>query len=288
MKRNKKRKIIIYRALLILGISFMLYPLFSRVYYDYRGTEEVVDFGESLDQLSSQGRTEKLALGYAYNRALLSNEVRSLADPFSNEEKEEGLSHYAELVEIKDKIGILTIPKLNMKFPIYAGTNEAVLQKGVGHMEGTSLPLGGLNSHSVLTAHRGLPKNKLFTDLNLMEIGDIFILETVAGTLAYEVREVQTIEPTDIQALVIEENKDKVTLLTCTPYMINSHRLLVIGERVALSREEEKDLQDIHWFRRFLSLSREYRWPLALIVLVLIIRGTNKRKKVQGESEKKN
>lgn len=256
----------------------MIYPLISRTYYDFQASKSVGDYRENLGQLDEEERLERLKLANAYNSALLSSEQLHVVDPFDETEKKEGVKNYAAMVELKEKIGILTIPKIHTEFPVYAGTSENVLQKGVGHMEGTSLPVGGLSTHSVLTAHRGLPENKLFTDLDKMEIGDYFFVETIAGELAYQVVETKVIEPTDIDELAIEKNKDQLTLLTCTPYMINSHRLLVIGERTELPSEEQEELTNIKWYNHLLSLAREYIWVLGLLLFIFLVRNHRKRK----------
>ncbi|UJF16297.1 class C sortase [Jeotgalibaca sp. MA1X17-3] len=269
--QNKKRMPVIIIFLFLIGVLVMIYPLISRSYYDYRGNEEVNQYQEELIQLPSAEVMERLQLGYAYNNALLSNENISLGDPFNEEEKEEGVSAYGKSLEISEKIGTLTIPKIHMKFPVYAGTAEAILQKGVGHMEGTSLPIGGLSTHSVLTAHRGLPENKLFTDLDQVEIGDLFFIETIAGELAYKVIEIKVIDPTEIGALSIEKDKDLVTLLTCTPYMINSHRLLAVGERTEVPKEAQEEATDISWWDHVTSLLSEYLFIIAIALLAIIL-----------------
>lgn len=279
-KQQSKKSRIGFILIFMLGFAIMLYPLISRTYYDYRGNEEISEFQTGLTELPSAELTERLQLAYAYNNAILSGENRALGDPFSEEEKLEGVAEYARMLEVNENIGVLTIPKISMKFPVYAGTNERVLQKGVGHLEGTSLPIGGLTTHSVVTAHRGLPENKLFTDLDKMELGDLFFIETIAGELAYEVVEIKVIEPTEIEELAIEKNRDLLTLLTCTPYMVNSHRLLVVGERTEVPTEIQEELTDISWWRHLLSLLNEYKWILlVLLVLVLYHMLTGKKKK---------
>lgn len=150
-------------------------------------------------------------------------------------------------------------------------------------MEGTSLPIGGMSSHSVLTAHRGLPENKLFTDLNKMEVNDYFFIETIAGELAYRVMDVRVIEPTAIEELGIQKNKDLVTLLTCTPYMINSHRLIVVGERTKLPDEVQKELTDIGWWSHLMSLLRGYIWFILTLFVVLLFTGRKKYLKKRGD-----
>lgn len=282
-KNHKKKRIpigIIF--LFFIGVLVMIYPLISRSYYDYRGNEEVNQYQEELTKIPTAEVAERLQLGYAYNNALLSNENISLGDPFSEEEKEEGVSAYGKSLEISEKIGTLTIPKINMKFPVYAGTAETILQKGVGHMEGTSLPIGGLSTHSVLTAHRGLPENKLFTDLDKVEKDDLFFIETIAGELAYKVIEIKVIEPTEIDALSIEKDKDLVTLLTCTPYMINSHRLLVVGERTEVPKEVQEEATNISWWDHVASLLSEYILILAIILFVIVFFIVRQVRKTKG------
>lgn len=266
---GKKRKFLIV-FLFLIGFAVMLYPLISRTYYDYRGNEEVTSFEEGVTQIPSDEIQEQLQLAHAYNNSLLSGDMDPHGDPYSDEEKESGIAEYARFLEVREKLGVLTIPKINMKFPVYAGTSETVLQRGVGHLEGTSLPIGGINTNSILTAHRGLPESKLFTDLDQMELNDLFFVETAAGQLAYEVSEIKVIEPTEIEALRIDPNRDLITLLTCTPYMINSHRLLVIGERTELPVEDIGEAVSMSWWRPFWSILRDYIWLLLLILVVAL------------------
>lgn len=282
---KKKKRSKLWIIIFILGLAVLLYPLFSRIYYDYRGNEEVTSFRQGLDNVTSAEVEESLNLAYAYNSSLLSGENTHLGDPYSDEDKEAGLVEYARMLEVNEKLGVVTIPRINMEFPIYAGTNESVLQKGVGHLEGTSFPIGGLNTHSVLTAHRGLPENKLFTDLDKMEIEDLFFVETLAGELAYKVIEIKVIEPTEINELTINENQDLVTLLTCTPYMINSHRLLVVGERTEVPAEMQEELTDISWWQRLLSLLNEYKWILLVLVIIVLYYLFTRKKKKSEERE---
>lgn len=282
---KKKKRSKLWIIIFILGLAVLLYPLFSRIYYDYRGNEEVTSFRQGLDNVTSAEVEESLNLAYAYNSSLLSGENTHLGDPYSDEDKEAGLVEYARMLEVNEKLGVVTIPRINMDFPIYAGTNESVLQKGVGHLEGTSFPIGGLNTHSVLTAHRGLPENKLFTDLDKMEIEDLFFVETLAGELAYKVIEIKVIEPTEINELTINKNQDLVTLLTCTPYMINSHRLLVVGERTEVPAEMQEELTDISWWQRLLSLLNEYKWILLVLVIIVLYYLFTRKKKKSEERE---
>ncbi|MFW3480311.1 class C sortase [Aerococcus urinaeequi] len=269
-KSTKKKNPIVLILIFFIGLAIVLYPLASRVYYNYRGNEEVASFQEGIDALSQESIQEKLKLGYAYNSAILSNDMRPLGDPYSDEEKDQAIAEYARMIEVNEKMGAVHIPSIDVTLPIYAGTNEQVLQKGAGHLEGTSLPIGGLNTHSVITAHRGLPENKLFTDLDKMAIGDLFYVETIAGQLAYEVVDIQVIEPTQIETLAIQEDRDLVTLLTCTPYMVNSHRLLVTGERTEIPVATEDTIQT-PWWQQWLNITLDYKWLLLIILIIIII-----------------
>ena len=281
MTKTKKKKRVPFWIILvfIVGLGILFYPLITRIYNSYIGNDEIISFQSAVKELSDTEILEQLQTAYAYNSALLSNTTRSVSDPYSDEAKDEGVAAYADMIEVNEKLGVVNIPKLSLSLPIYAGTNESVLQKGVGHLEGTSLPIGGLNSHSVITAHRGLAENKLFTDLDKMEVGDLFYVESLAGNLAYEVIDIQVIEPTDFSALAIQEDQDLLTLLTCTPYMINSHRLLVIGERTEVPTtdvdNEDNSPAVIPRWQQLLNLLGDYIWILLAIfalVLVLIIR----------------
>ncbi|HEM6289397.1 TPA: class C sortase [Streptococcus suis] len=179
-----------------------------------------------------------------------------LVDPFSELEKE-ARAEYARMLKLEEMIGHVSIPKIDTKIPIYAGTSESILQRGAGHLEGSSLPVGGSSTHAVITAHRGLPQARLFTDLDKLKEGDMFYVTNIRDTLAYQVERIQVIEPHQVETLHIQENRDIVTLLTCTPYMINSHRLLVTGHRVEYIQEvaEEQAIQGRNDTRFVLILS---------------------------------
>ncbi|KKC17796.1 sortase [Streptococcus dysgalactiae subsp. equisimilis] len=194
-------------------------------------------------------RTEikrRLELAKAYNASLSVTSTQAtqpvLKDPYSEEQKKAGRAEYARMLEVREQIGHVMIPKINQDLPIYAGSGEDNLQRGVGHLEGTSLPIGGPSTHAVLTAHRGLPTARLFTDLDKMRRGDRF------------------------DELCLVPDKDYVTLLTCTPYMINSHRLLVRGVRVPLTSRQAKK-ESLTAVRPY----QYYRWLVYLAIAVLII-----------------
>lgn len=255
---------------LIIGFGFILYPLVSQIYYDQEANSEVQDFQESIAAIDPpELKEENVRLAEAYNEALEPN-LRWM-DPYTEEEREEGLEVYAHMLEVQEKIGVVTIPKINTVLPLYAGTRESVLQRGVGHLEGTSLPVGGINTHSVITAHRGLPDARLFTDLDQMELGDIFFIESMAGELYYEVDDIIIVEPHETDKVMIVEGEDYLTLLTCTPYMINSHRLLVRGRRISAPSEEVVEEIRQEQTKDFSYYLTTYWYYFLLIVLSLIV-----------------
>ena len=238
MKEKFKRnwKIIL---LFITGFLIASYPIISNWYYTVENNNQIVDFKEAVDEMSQAEIDERIDLARAYNETL---DPSKLADPYTDREKK-GVENYARMLEAREKIGYLDVPKINQQIPVYAGTSEDVLQKACGHLEGTSLPVGGKGTHTVLTAHRGLPTAKLFTDLNKMKKGDVFYIHNIKEVLAYKVIDVFVVEPSDFDKVLVVEGKDYCTLLTCTPYMINSHRLLVRAERTEYNPAAvEKDL----------------------------------------------
>lgn len=270
---------LLFATLIIIGVLILSYPLISALYYDYESSNETEDFSKEIASLAQKEIDERIEKAKAYNASLTPDE--SLHDFYTEDQIEEGKKTYAHMLEVKEKIGVVNIPSISQKIPIYAGTTKTILQKGVGHLENTSLPVGGENTHSVITAHRGLPSKRLFTDLPDVKIGDVFFIENIKETLAYEVHDIQVIEPTDFEALRIKDGEDYVTLLTCTPYMINSHRLIVTGHRIPYTEDLVKKNKDTPWWTKFISVYQNYLIGFALaIVLYIVYRVYQKRKKV--------
>lgn len=216
----------------ILGFSILLYPTFSNYLNQKNSTTIATDYEQEVSHISEQREEEMIERALDYNRKLIGNS--ELMDPFSEAAGEPEDEVYQNLLNIDDSgmMGYLQIPKINILLPIYHGISERVLQSGVGHLSATSLPVGGDSSHAVLSGHRGLPSAKLFTDLDKMELGDVFYIKVLHHTFAYQVDQILTVEPTDTQELSILEGKDYVTLVTCTPYAVNTHRLFVRGTRI--------------------------------------------------------
>ncbi|MDO5676944.1 MAG: class C sortase [Propionibacteriaceae bacterium] len=230
-KPKRPLRIFIAPGLLFLfGLLVALYPLITQLYYATEASEQVTNFKEGRSALAQEAIDERIDLARAYNETL---DPKRMSDPYTRRESQ-GIAEYARMLEVRELIGHVEIPKIRQDLPIYAGTSDEVLNKGVGHLEGTSLPTGGINTHSVLTAHRGLPTARLFTDLDKLELGDIFYVHNIDKVLAYEVDQIIVVEPNEFEHALVVPGQDHVTLLTCTPYMINSHRLLVRGIRVEM------------------------------------------------------
>lgn len=233
-KIKKNWKIIV---LFVIGLLIAIYPVISNYYYTVENNNQIKDFEEAVQKLPDEEVNERMDLAKAYNETL---DPSRLADPYTEREKK-GVENYARMIEVREKIGYIDIPKINQKIPVYAGTSEDVLQHACGHLEGTSLPIGGVDTHAVITAHRGLPQVKLFRELDKLEVGDEFYYTNVRETLAYQVDQILVVEPWDFEPVLVVEGKDLMTLLTCTPYMINSHRLLVRGHRVPYIEKKAKE-----------------------------------------------
>ena len=235
-KFKKNWKIIL---IFVLGLMIAIYPIISNYYYTVENNNQVKDFQEAVSEMPDKEVLKRIDLAKAYNDTL---DPSRLADPYTEREKK-GVENYARMLEVREKIGYIDVPKINQQIPVYAGTSEDVLQHACGHLEGTSLPIGGKDTHAVITAHRGLPQVKLFRDLDKMEVGDLFFFTNVKETLAYKVDQILVVEPWDFEPVLVVEGKDLMTLLTCTPYMINSHRLLVRGHRVPYVPEVKEEIE---------------------------------------------
>ncbi|HEP1479987.1 TPA: class C sortase [Streptococcus pyogenes] len=278
--RRQKRNNIIFGLIFIMGMLVMAYPLVSRLYYRIEANSQVADFDQERAKLSYKEIDQRMELARAFNDSLR-NVVEK--DPYSDEMKQKGRVEYARMLEIHERMGHIEIPAMNVDLPMYAGTNEEVLQKGAGHLEGTSLPIGGNSTHSVITAHTGLPTAKLFTDLTKLKVGDKFYIHNIKEILAYQVDRIKVVEPSDFSDLLIVPGHDYVTLLTCTPYMINTHRLLVRGHRVPYVKAVDEKLiaenKISHLYRNLF-----YASLVLIALLLLIVRRLRKKKK---EAEKR-
>jgi sortase A len=229
----RRHKTVIFLTLgFLVGICILLYPAFSDFWNSKTQSQAITNYESVLENLKPEDYTAIFDQAHAYNKALYETDY-----PLRDHTKVPG--YYDTLrVTDNDMIGYVKIDRIGVELPIYHGTSEKVLSKGVGHLEGTSLPVGGENTHSVMSAHRGLPSAKLFTDLDRVEMGDTFQIIILDQVLTYQVDLIKVIEPTDVSELQIIEGGDYCTLFTCTPYGINTHRLLVRGVRIETIAEK--------------------------------------------------
>lgn len=224
--RGRKIMIILTLGFLI-GVSLLLYPAFSDYWNSKTQTRAIVNYESVLEYLEPEDYSEIFRRAHEYNKRLAESELSPLLYP-------DRIPGYWEILHLTEygMMGYLKIDRIGVELPVYHGTSSEVLSFGVGHLEGSSLPVGGENTHSVMSAHRGLPSAKLFTDLDRVEIGDTFQIIMLDQILTYQVDQIKIIEPNVIEDLQIVEGKDYCTLFTCTPYGINTHRLLVRGIRI--------------------------------------------------------
>ena len=253
MKKKVSKFFIV--IIFLAGLSLLLYPFVANQWNNHRQKQLISSYEDNLTQMTEAGDIDyakELKKAQAYNDALVPS---ILPDSFAvADAREEEDSTYMNCLNLTGDgmMGIVEIPKIAIKLPIYHGTSDEVLQQAAGHLEGSSLPIGGESTHAVISAHRGLPSASLFTDLDQMKIGDHFLIHVLDETLAYEVDDIQVVEPEDTESLAVEPDEDLVTLLTCTPYGVNSHRLLVQGHRVSydpettIAKEETKGQVSMH------------------------------------------
>lgn len=218
--------LIIAISLLLIGVAVFSYPSISNHIAEKNQTEIIQGYIENIT--SKEDLTLEWEKAQKYNENLAGDPVH---DPFVPGSGYAIPTNYSEVLDINGIMGYIEIPKISVNLPIYHGTSEEVLSKGVGHIEATSLPIGGKSTHCVLTGHRGLPSAELFTRLDELKIGDYFYINVLDAVLTYKVNQILTVLPTELDSLQLEQDKDFVTLITCTPYGINTHRLLVRGER---------------------------------------------------------
>lgn len=282
-RKNRITGILLLVALLA-GLSLLLYPFLADYWNSMHQSRAIATYRNAVTELDNNDYEGMLEEAQAYNDALPGNPDRFLPS-------EEEHQQYENLLSISEDgiIGYVEIPSIHVSLPFYHGTDEDILQVAAGHIEGSSLPLGGEGTHCVISGHRGLPSARLFTDIDQLTEGDIFTLLVLDETLTYEVDQIRIVEPEDISLLEIEEGKDLCTLVTCTPYGVNSHRLLVRGHRVE-NREEEGILRIT---ADALMVDSRFVAPviaapiILVLILVLVVRTLRKRRrKSKGETEK--
>ena len=278
----RRHKTVIFLTLgFLVGISLLLYPAFSNYWNSKTQSRAIVDYVAVLEHLKPEDYSAMFQAAYDYNRALYETDY-----PLMDYEEIPG---YYDTLTLPGSsiIGYVKIDKIGVELPIYHGTSDEVLNVGVGHLEGTSLPVGGENTHSVMSAHRGLPSAKLFTDLDRLEPGDTFQITVLDQVLTYQVDQVKVITPTEVEDLLIAEGKDYCTLFTCTPYGINTHRLLVRGIRIETITEKPIIYVANEAFRiEPLLVTPAVAAPMLLVFLIhLMVKYREPPKKKEGDPE---
>jgi sortase A len=264
----------------LVGICVLLYPAFSNYWNSKTQSRVIVNYESVLEHLQPEDYSAIFQAAYDYNDAL-----REVEFPLRDFEQVPG--YYDTLkIEGTNIIGYVKIDKIGVELPVYHGTSEQVLNRGVGHLEGTSLPVGGESTHSVMSAHRGLPSARLFTDLDRLEMGDTFQVRVLDQVLTYQVDQVKVITPREIDDLQIVEGKDYCTLFTCTPYGINTHRLLVRGIRIETITEKPVIYVANEAFRiEPLLVTPAVAAPMVLVFLIhLMVKYREPPKKKEGET----
>ncbi|MGL5416474.1 MAG: class C sortase [Clostridium sp.] len=243
----------------ILGFIILMYPKISNYYNNLVGSYSIGKYEKEIEKTDKVNADEILETAKIYNKELVKKEFLIKTGKSTNE-------NYLKQLKVNEEeiIGVIIIDKIKVRLPIYHGTSEPVLQRGVGHLEGTSLPIGGKGMHSVLTGHTGLPSAKLFSDLEKLEEDDLIIIKILGETFTYKVNGKEVVLPKEVENLKPVKGKDILTLVTCTPYGVNSHRLLVKSEKIN-NIEEEKNIEVIG--------KRKNIFKYILIVIILIIGG---------------
>ncbi len=274
MKKDTLQRLI--RLLVILvGIGILVYPSLSEYLSELNSSRTTASYDDSVAQMEQERLDQLLAQAQEYNRQLAGASAGKapLSDDNGNPITPES---YWDLLNVDSTgmMGYIEIPKLNTTIPIYHGTDEAVLQVGVGHLQNTSLPVGGESTHTALSGHRGLPTRSLFTDLDQLAVGDRFYIKVLNQTLCYTVDQILTVLPTEMEALAIEEGQDYATLITCTPYGINSHRLLVRGVRTPYDPQQHESEQEqaLSLWQRLPIQYRHLATGLAVLLVILLLR----------------
>lgn len=275
--KKKHISTIIIALIFLAGLGFLLYPTASNLWNRAHQSRAIATYTKQVEKLDDSQNKEMLKAARKYNKSLLKK-----SDHWKLSKKDK--KKYESLLDVSGTgiMGYIEVPKIDCSLPIYHGTDEGALQIAIGHLEGSSLPVGGKSTHCVLSGHRGLPSARLFTDLDQMEEGDVFVLNVLGRKLAYEVDQIKVVLPDEMSDLEIVQGKDLCTLVTCTPYGINTHRLLVRGHRtkyieetvVRVQKEAEKKETGI--------------WLLAgggavflIIIIIVVVKRRRKRRNLQ-------
>jgi sortase A len=280
--KNKMSTIILV-IVFVAGLSLLLYPTVSDYWNSMHASQAVSNYSEEVKNLNAEEYDEMLKAAEEYNASLLNRNTGYALTDWQKEIYEDTLNLNGTGI-----MGYIEISSINVSLPIYHGTEDSVLQVAVGHVEWSSLPVGGESSHCVLSGHRGLPSAKLFTNLDKLVEGDTFVIRVLDEVYTYEVDQILIVEPEDVSALTIEEGKDLCTLVTCTPYGINSHRLLVRGHRVENADETAavRVTSDAIQIEPVI-VAPLIAAPVLLILLIVVLCSGNKKKPIGGNKDEK-
>ncbi|WP_088292875.1 class C sortase [Bacillus mycoides] len=266
MKRN-----VIFGSVFLLGLSIFLYPTVSNWFATRTHYSEVSTYDEAVKKLEKEEIDRKEEEAQEYNKKV-QNTTQTFSDPFREKDSEHKGST-VDMLNIGDVMGYVEIPKIDVNLPIYQGTTEEVLSRGIGQLSESSLPIGGENTHTVLTGHRGLPSALMFTHLDKVEKNDIFYIHSLDKVLAYKVDQIKTVLPNETEDLLVVQGQDYATLITCTPYGVNTHRLLVRGHRVPYDTVEKEMIP-----KSFIIEDWMIVLPIVLICIILLMIYLKKRK----------
>lgn len=274
---RKKIPVIVIVLLFLIGILALLYPLASEWLSSQSQTTAIENYNRAAEGLDQEEYEALREAAWAYNKGLMGSVV--LTDPFDESIEARDSEAYNALLNLNGDgvMGSVRIPKIGVKLPVYHGTSHEVLEMGAGHLENTSLPIGGTGTHAIISAHSGLPTASLFTDLTKLTEGDLFFIDVLNETLSYRVDQVKTVEPEDVSDLLINNEEDYVTLVTCTPYGINSHRLLVRGVRTDYEETLETEVAVTEqtavnpWSRPYIIAGILFLLIMALYMILLLL-----------------
>ena len=275
-KKREKKELLSNRALIlimIIGALIIAYPSFSDWWNSFHQTRAIASYVDAVANLNKEDYERMFAEAEAYNKTLIDKSDRY---HLSEEEKKE----YEKILDVTGTgiMGYVEIPKIHISYPIYHGTDEAVLQIAIGHIEGSSFPIGGIGTHSAISGHRGLPSARLFTDVDRLIEGDTFMIQILDRTITYEVDQIHTVLPEELDDLKIDPEKDYCTLITCTPYGINSHRLLIRGHRVDNAFDKTRVTADAVQLRPEI-VAPIVAVPIVLVLLIGLMIKTGRKKK---------
>jgi sortase A len=289
MMKKLRSKLLNLLIILIffVGAGILFYPTISDLWNRYRNEQLITEYSQTVSKMSEDQYEEYWQEAQEYNAEHTYNWIGS--DGF-DQELDYTLPHpYDEVLNVNGDgiMGSIEIPKIDVKLAIYHGMGVTALEHGVGHIDGTSLPIGGESTHAALSAHRGLPSAKLFTDVDQLEIGDIFIISILDKKLAYKIDQIKTVLPGEVDDLMIVEGKDYVTLVTCTPYGVNTHRMLLRGERTEYKEEEipKQTLTD-----KIVNSNNAQKLLIAgcmVVIIVVIVLGLLSKRRKEGRSNEK-